>query len=334
MRLLFLVFFYIATLSAQDAFYAISSLRYFIEQNDHSDITFDERDIALLWEKAATCQKEEVEIARELYYQSNNKLEAGKVLEGLWCELQVDEPLEKGLAYPHFHDNPYVLSDMRKKITPYLLPENHPIKPVLDAIFLTSRATKDIENFTLAGFITRVYAHNSYLHVAEHPSISGYLLKIYLDSETKKKNGNQGWELLTNRCEGAKNVRKLIQKKGFKHFVVPDKWLYPLPARPEAGVIRHPVILLVTDMEITTLTECERAWKTRATKELLDELFCILSHGYASAHLISNVAYTKQGKFAFIDTEYPKRKIDYGMARPFLSKEMQEYWDKLVRNGG
>ena len=59
-------------------------------------------------------------------------------------------------------------------------------------------------------------------------------------------------------------------------------------------------------------------------------LFEVFKRGYGSVSLIQNVPYTKNGKFAFIDTEYPRRVLDLRKVKKFLPADMQRYWDSLI----
>jgi hypothetical protein len=213
----------------------------------------------------------------------------------------------------------------QKEIKPYLLPAHHPLKVPLDQIFFHSNVLKNVQTFANAGFETLHVRANSYICIAKHPLLPGYLVKAYLDDEIRWKDGIPGWKWLVNRCKGAENIRKLIRKKNLNHFVVPDKWLYPLPNGSQ-----QPVILIVTDMDLASRAETRRAWKTRVTEEHLDELFCILRHGYASCDIVNNIPYTKTGKFACIDTEHPKRKLKYEGVKNSFSEKMKSYWETLM----
>lgn len=135
---------------------------------------------------------------------------------------------------------------------------------------------------------------------------------------------------------GAEKVRNLIEEKKIKFFTVPDKWIYPLPEFPKPIKIKQSqlVVLVVTDMNLVSKFETREAWKSIITQEHLDELYCILSHGHGSSGLVRNVPYTKNGTFAFVDTEKPNKLPKYDKAKVFFSKEMQEYWDLLVKTGG
>ncbi len=157
----------------------------------------------------------------------------------------------------------------------------------------------------------------------------GYIFKLYLDTEQRKKYGVAHWRWLTRRCIGAKAIRKIIKKKKLRYFIVPDKWLYilpryPLPQEPNP----QPVILVETYIELSE--NSERAWKTHIKPKHLDELYTIFQSGYGSTHVDINTPYTKNKKFAFIDTESPQRKPTLKRVRNYLSRDMQRYWDDLT----
>lgn len=228
--------------------------------------------------------------------------------------------------YLNFDDNFCLDKHMKKEIKPHLLPADHPLKNTLDQIFSGPRVIENEIAFAEAGFETLQVRPGSFIVIARHPLLPGYLLKLYLDNETRQKDGVPGWKWLVNRCKGAENIRTLIRKKNLKHFIVPDKWLYPLPPDPKG---RHPIVLLVTAMNLVSQQQNKQAW-LNVTEEHLDELYSIISYGYASCDLFGNIQYTKEGKFACIDTEHPKRKLKLSRIRPHLSELMQTYWNKLI----
>lgn len=230
--------------------------------------------------------------------------------------------------YPNFYHNPLITKSMREKMTKHLLPRNHKISPIMDALFGGARVTKNEETLLAAGFEITHRQQSSHVILAKHAALPGYIFKIYLDSETKRKKGKPGWYWLTNRCIGVKKIKRLIQKKRLKYFVTPSKWLYPLPYFSKED--KQPVLLVVTDMQLASCGENIWAWKNLVTPEILDELYEILSHGYASNFLTGNIPYTKSGKFALIDTEHPKRTINLVKVKNYLSEEMQHYWDTLL----
>lgn len=332
---------------ANESFYAISSLRSFLDADPESNrntITFDDSEIALLWETAAAepLSAALVEDAWSFYYSdSENRISlASAALEKAWISLEnsfKEEPFI-ARAYPNFDDNPYLDKTMRQMLRSFLLPLDHPVKSALDGIFKQSRAVENDETLKNSGFVILEKMSRSHVRIALHPSMPGYIFKIYPDCEQRKREGLPGWKWLKNRCEGANNICKLIQREKLVHFIVPDKWLYPIPSKPkpilEPGQRPQPVLLIATFIPLVSRGECELAWKTKVTLDHLKELYCILSHGYASTCLPANIPYTANNKFACIDTEYPARQIKYDNVKEYLCPEMCSFWDKLVKSGG
>lgn len=341
---LFFSFFVHASELQEDAFHAISSLCFHIEEmkEKNETITFAEEDIATLWE-TAFCHPifcNYVDEAYRSYYQNPLQLEETEnLLKNVWEEMQIDlykaVSKKKKTTYPNFDDNFHLTNEMRNQMRRYLLPLSHPLKKSVDALFSQSRVTTDKETLERAGFNWICTTVATFLEIVKHPTVPGYLFKIHLDSEPHTKNKIPPWKWLVFRCEGAEKIRNIIQKKNMKYFAVPNKWLYPLPIKPSPLIKEsQPVVLMVTDMNIVSVEETELAWRTKVTKAHLNELYTILCGGYGSTMLDANIPYTKSGKFAFIDTEYPKRKLNFATVRRFLSDEMREYWDSLVRSGG
>jgi hypothetical protein len=238
-------------------------------------------------------------------------------------------------SYPNFQDNPYLNDKMREMMAPYLLPVDHPFKDRLDSIFSQSRVTQNATTLVNAGFsIIAGPMPVSFIVVARHPEIPGYVFKIYLDEEVRSRPDIAHWRSLTTRCAGAKGIRKIIQREKIRHFAVPDKWLYVLPFYHFSSVANpQPVIVMETDMEPQGLQVTKAKWKTAVTREHLDELYAILKHGYGgngTTILSNNVPFTKQGKFAFTDTESPKTTVNLKRIASFLSKDMARYWKSLL----
>lgn len=240
--------------------------------------------------------------------------------------------------YPNFDDNPHISDKAKRLIRPYLLPLDHPTKPVLDAIFSGARVSQDKETLAQAGFSTICSQKLTHIEVVRHPALPGYLLKIFLDSSVKPKENKDSWEWLVRRCYGAKRIRRLINKYDLQHFSVPDKFIYPLPAEPSPpnspGYKRHIAVLLVTDMDIVSHDDSRYVWSHFVTREQIDELFCIITHGCASSYLGNNIPCCRNGKFACIDTEHPKRRPKYKVVEQFLGPEMRAYWRILVELAG
>jgi hypothetical protein len=225
---------------------------------------------------------------------------------------------------------------MKRVMAPYLLPLQSRLKPILDKIFAyKGRVIKNNDSLKRAGFTILFSQKRSRITVVKHPKLPGYLLKIYLDSKKIRKDGMVGWELLTTRCVVAQKIKSIIRKEKMRNYIVADKWLYPLPvpSKKQKGNV-EPVVLVVKDMQIYGRGESRRAWQEKATKRHLRELYGILGRGYGSAFLQGNIPYTKAGKFAFIDTEYDKRKIPLDHVKHCLSSKMRLFWDRIVYGKG
>lgn len=227
---------------------------------------------------------------------------------------------------------------VKKAISPYLIPDTHPMKASLDNLFHSTRVTLDQKSFERAGFISLSVRPRTHIIVATHPLLPNHLVKLTLDSELREKQNKPSWEWLVKRCQGAEKIRHIIRSKKIKHFTVASKWIYPLPDKPappkSSKYNRHLAILLVTDMKLVPQKENLLAWRYKITKEHLDELYTVISYAKGSSYRADNISYTMQGKFAFIDTEYPSRGPDYESIRPYLHPSMRNYWDKLVKEGG
>lgn len=232
-----------------------------------------------------------------------------------------------------FNTTPHPLLDKKThaQIAPFLLPQDHPLKPQLDSLFSRQRAIENQKTLAEAGFDIVIAMPHSYIIVARHPSMPGYIFKLYLDSETRRKENISPTEWLVRRCQGAAKIRQIIQKEKIKHFTVPDKWLYVLPLYPVSHEIDpKPVLLVETDMNLESHPQTASAWKTTVQHEHLQELYAIVKHGVGSIHVVSNIPYTKEGQFAFIDTENIHKPFKLKKVKKYLSPDMQLYWDQLI----
>jgi hypothetical protein len=239
---------------------------------------------------------------------------------------------------PNIEHNRHITSSTEKKMRPYLLPLYHPMRRLLDHLCLKTRVTADEDSFHQAGFITIVTRPRSYIRVAKHSKMPGYLVKVYLDTVLKEKYHKPSWKWLVLRCEGAEKIRNIIRYRQINNFVVANKWIYCLPPKPSppqsSQYMRHLALLLVTDMNLVPKKQNIDAWKSKITKKHLEELHTIISRAKGSSYRADNIAYTKQGQFAFIDTEYPSKGPDFNSIRHYLNPKMRDYWDQLVKNGG
>ncbi len=342
------------------------------EENRTEGIIFSEEDVATLWNKIkqfsykrqiASPNDFQMEIdcrkAYKNYYKAHcfiddqeliktKKLlnQSFDLLSSIWIEessqsldLFTEEPLFKmQISSPFFKNNPVISSQIRKMMQPYIIPNNHPMKKQLDAIFYRSRATLNEETFAKTGFMTLCTRPRSFIKVASHSSLPGYLVKANLDSELREKRGKPSWRWLVNRCEGAAKIHRIIEKKKIKHFTVAKKWIYPFPAEPAPPrtpkYTRHLALLLVTDMHLVPKEANHHAWYHVITKKHLDELYTVISYAKGSSYRPDNISYTATGQFAFIDTEYPSQGPDFKGIKKYLRPDMLYYWENLVKRGG
>ncbi len=259
---------------------------------------------------------------------------AYRILMQCWDKSKREIPC--GIELPIYSRSPDLPSSVLDEVEPYLISSSHPCKKMLDSLFTASRVTLNADTFTQAGFKWKKVQPRSFIIVARHPLLEGYVVKVSLDNELRRKKGKPEWQWFALRCEGAEKIAKIIKKKEIRHFVVAKKWIYPLPPEPAppstSEYSRKYVLLLAQDMNLVSKTENLNLWKTKITAGHLKELFKIISRANGSSYRADNIPFTTSGKIAFIDTEYPDRKPDYKSIRHFLSDEMRDYWDDLVRH--
>ncbi len=328
----------------QKAFYAITSLRYGLDLvlAQNNDI-FTEEDIAALWDTAlknenlcAHGQFSSLALAKSFY---DDGLEIGPSETQEFMLLQAQEYLKKAWENlnPYLKNAQEVISKGKPKHSDFLLPEISPLWNALNSIFSNSGVLDTPDTLTEAGFIP-VSVRPSGMVVAKHAYLPGYLVKVYIKSKKIQPN----WVWAIHRCWGASNIRELIEEKKLRYFVVPDKWIYPMTSLTSSYEklgkdlthLSSPIALVVTDMQLVGKEGSRAAWKTRATYRHIQELYCILSHGYSSCALPANIPYTKFGKFACIDTEHPQRTHPFHHVERHLNKNMGGYFNHLLRTGG
>lgn len=238
------------------------------------------------------------------------------------------------LALSSFHasyaqspeENAFLKKAALHKTSPHMLPKKHTLRPILDEIFRSPRVMTNATSFAKAGFITIDIRHHNHMRVARHPDLPGYLVKVFLNSESPKSKRALNNMNFRQRCASADVIRRLIKKHAITHFTVPDKWVYAPPFSKKRTSHRS-LILVVTDMNIVSYKETEKAWKTEITPEHLRELILIKRKVSLSQTIPENIPYTKEGTFAFIDTE--KRTWHTQKMGQYFSPNMQAYWQTL-----
>ncbi len=231
--------------------------------------------------------------------------------------------------------NPYVDSEVWNNLVQYFLPEEHPIKPILDEIFSQVRVVESLESMQAAGFKltetqgTRVYA-------MKHPGIPGYIFKMYPDNKPTRID-YVSW---SNRIIGAGLLRDQIHELGHgSMFKVAHKWIYPLPAEPSPPEHlmnqRKNFVLIVDNMHILKKKENHRKWRSLKKKKYLRALYAIIRPvGAGDCVRANNLPWSRDGKIAFVDTEIHHRwPIRYHPLVEHLNESMRKFWLKLTEDG-
>ena len=238
-----------------------------------------------------------------------------------------------------YQENPYVDPGIWNNLSPYFLPEDHPIRDELDNIFsYKKRVTQSKKTLKKAKF--KIIREGKYRHpyVVSHPGIQGYLLKLYTDKQEYNTKGGKFFR----RILGAQFVQEAIDEHGYNSlFKVPKKWIYPLPPEPSPSnkkkYHRKDFVLVVEDMDILEKEKNYDMWKSSAiTFDKLDAIYTILDElGLYDTIFAFNLPFSKDGKIAFIDTEYYyKWPVRFYRLGYYLSPEMKEYWKLLISNRG
>ncbi len=235
--------------------------------------------------------------------------------------------------------NPYVKDKVWDEVEPFLIPDDHPVKAKLDAIFTDRRATTSIKTMEKAGFENVVPQRFTHIIVTKHPELEGYVIKAYLDAQRYHKNKPEHYFYIL-RAQGARKIQALLDEKGWNdQFKVPKKWIYPLPIEPSPPeeLIRRNFILVEEDMNIVESSTNRSYWKSElVTYELIDKFFYIVNElGLLDSANSANAPFSNDGRIAFVDTQcYDTWPISYFKLTPYLSKEIRSYWKQLIKEKG
>jgi len=219
-------------------------------------------------------------------------------------------------------------------VSPYLLPHHHPVKSKLDCIFKQSRVLLSIQSMKKAGFTPVEPRKFTRLIVTSHPQLTGYILKVYLDSQRNHKDRPE-YVCWAKRVEGAQLIQKIINENGWNHlFKVPKQWIYALPSKPTApkDFNSRNFVLVEENMGLLSARENKKMWASgKITKELLSALFAILAQvGLRDCCKIDNIPFSSDGRIAFIDTQTFNEGIPpYRRLTSSLRKDLREYWKSL-----
>jgi hypothetical protein len=219
-----------------------------------------------------------------------------------------------------------------KTMSPYVLPCDHPAGSLLERLFYRFNLIENEAAFLAAGFEIRRKQRRSLMRVATHPMLAGYVFKVFfVDERECEREKTRGWLGFVARCDGAERIRRVIQEQRIQHFKVPSKWLFPAPHHPSCRSDDRPTILVAEFQDLPSQEESEHAWLHSVTESHLDELYAIINRAGGTSYRPDNIPLTRQGCFAFIDTEHSTDRPDYESIAPYLSCQMREYWRSLIK---
>lgn len=229
----------------------------------------------------------------------------------------------------------YVSESVWEEVGPYLMPKSHPLKRKLNKIFSQSRVLKGMKSLWLAGFTPTAPQKSTGVIVTKHKDMPGYIFKLYADNQTTVFHQPEYTDWI-GRASGAEYLRQEIAAAGWEaYFKAPKKWIYALPAEPMGSYphIQKNFILVEEDMEILSSKENEEKWRSASiTPHFLNMLFHLLATtGLVDGSKPANIPFCKDGKIAFVDTQWHHKKPD-GFHKLFriLPKNLWPHWQNLI----
>lgn len=246
------------------------------------------------------------------------------------------------LAGDLYIKHPSIPQEIWDEAKPYFLPDGHPIKEKIDALFEKKRLINSQELLKNEGFL--FLKAKEELHVAIHPKLEGYVLKFYLDIHDIKKRFiklklNDDYiselRLWLLRIKGRERIEEIINKYQLnQHIKVPQKWIYPLPLDPApTGPFPKYFLLVEENMATVDREENERCYLEEMTADLLRAFYLILREGiFYDSIYIDNNPFCKDGKIAFVDTEeYDRKPVLYEKLLPYLTTENQKLLQEFLK---
>ena len=231
----------------------------------------------------------------------------------------------------------YVSVEVWDEVTPYLLPDDHPAKKILDRMFSESRVLLSVKSMEKAGFINPIPRFWTKLIVTKHPDLNGYVIKAYIDAQRYYKDTPE-YVYWIKRIQGAQAIRELVDENHWNHlFKIPRKWIYALPPEPSPPreYLRKNFILIEEDMNILSDKANKEAWKGKwVTEEILNGVYIILSEiGLNDCAKIDNIPFSTDGRIAFIDTQsFHEWPVEFKRLSLFLSPSMKQYWKSIIKS--
>lgn len=224
-------------------------------------------------------------------------------------------------------------SRFKQELHAFALPEESPELLALDKIFSVKGVLTSVESLEAAGFKIICHRKNRGLIVAKHLFLKGYLLKLYLDTDQHLE--GKRW---LKRAQGSVAVRNVLAeyKSYAKYLKAPRKWIYKIAKlkRGESTGENSPkkYVLLVDDMKIVDEATNLRLYQENIPYKVLDALFHVIKKsGYSDSHA-ANLPFCRDGKIAFIDTEFPKWPVHPQWLTKVFNPDRKLYWESLIAN--
>jgi hypothetical protein len=223
-----------------------------------------------------------------------------------------------------------VPEDVWERLKPYFLPEFHPFRGRLDRIF-NKPAIRNSKTLRKAGFRKPDPRPFSQTIITEHSRIPNCVFKLYAEDQKKSDA-----KLLLQRILGANAAKKVIKSLGWeKLFLVPSKWIYPLPFSKGHGRYPKHFILIATKMNVRSGSDNRKKWRNAITPLILRGVYSIVTKvGLNDSLIPSNIPFIKgkhYDQLVFIDTEhYNNWPIPYYKITRYLSPQNQKLWKQLI----
>ncbi len=226
-----------------------------------------------------------------------------------------------------------VSQELWEEVSPYFLPEDHPMKSKLDKIFGRQRVTRNTKSVLNAGFFSSKPGEYSQVIVTGHFDLPGHVIKMYLDTHEEASDGPK----FKDRVQGSIAVRKWIKNFAYGDVVkTPRKWIYPLSNFDNSGPYPKHFILIAEDMKPFPKDKSLQMWKKKISKRQLDAVWVILKKtGLPDCIYAFNIPFCHDKKLAFLDTEYSGIwPVKHRRLEKYLRGEMRTYWNQLCDQKG
>jgi len=231
--------------------------------------------------------------------------------------------------------------ETKEMVAPYLIPEDHPVKPILDEIF-SVRASETLTSLRKAGFMN-LQPRKRGLIVTEHPSLPGYIIKVYCDysghsyNQFTKSYQMQDEHLeFVGRLEKRNLIESIIDHYGFEEFILPKKWIYPIPTEVNPlhnhTRIKKFYLIVAEKLDILDPFETREIWK-QVDQDYIHKFFLVYRDARLQDVGSANQCFTPSGHLAFIDTKDWSEETFKPLKSPyFLPYEHKMYWNQLIKS--